>query len=174
MLHRHPLVQKPRAMSNIYDFEALSIDGQPIRLDQFRGKPLLIINTASACGFTPQFGGLEQLHKTYGARGLVVLGFPCNQFGSQDAGSNEEIASFCQLNYGVSFPMMSKIDVNGADAHPLYRWLSAEAPGLLGSKAIKWNFTKFLVGKDGQVIKRYAPQDAPEKLASDIEAALSA
>jgi glutathione peroxidase-family protein len=126
---------------------------------------LLIVNTASACGFTPQFAGLEELHQTYGDRGLVVLGFPCNQFGGQDPGSNDEIASFCQLNYGVSFPMMAKIDVNGARPRPLYRWLTAEAPGLLGSKAIKWNFTKFLVGKDGQVIRRYAPQDAPEKLA---------
>ena len=159
-------------MSSLYDFEAQSIDGQPVKLEQFRGKPLLIVNTASACGFTPQFGGLETLHQTYGDRGLVVLGFPCNQFASQDAGSNEEIAAFCQKNYGVSFPMMSKIEVNGAKAHPLYQWLSAEAPGLLGSKAIKWNFTKFLVDKKGQVIKRYAPQDAPEKLAQDIEAAL--
>jgi glutathione peroxidase len=160
-------------MSSIYDFKAQSIEGQPVALDQFRGHPLLIVNTASACGFTPQFGGLEQLHQTYGARGLVVLGFPCNQFGSQDPGSNGEIATFCQRNYGVTFPMMSKIDVNGADAHPLYQWLAAEAPGLLGSKAIKWNFTKFLVGKDGTVLKRYAPQDAPEKLAKDIEAALA-
>lgn len=159
-------------MSRIYDFEALSIDGKSVPLRQFEGKPLLIVNTASACGFTPQFGGLEKLHQTYGARGLVVLGFPSNQFGAQDPGSNDEIASFCQLNYGVSFPMMSKIDVNGANAHPLYQWLTAEAPGLLGSKAIKWNFTKFLVGKDGHVLKRYAPQDAPEKLAKDIEAAL--
>lgn len=159
-------------MPSLYDFEAESITGEPVKLDQFRGKPLLIVNTASACGFTPQFGGLEQLHQTYGDRGLVVLGFPCNQFGSQDSGSNDEIATFCQRNYGVSFPMMSKIDVNGAEAHPLYQWLSAEAPGLLGSKAIKWNFTKFLVGKDGRVIKRYAPQDAPEKLAKDIEEAL--
>ena len=159
-------------MSSIYDFEAQSIDGKPVALEQFRGRPMLIVNTASACGFTPQFGGLEQLHQTYGARGLVVLGFPCNQFGSQDPGSNEDIATFCQRNFGVSFPMMSKIDVNGPEAHPLYQWLSAEAPGLLGSKAIKWNFTKFLVGKDGTVIKRYAPQDAPEKLAKDIEAAL--
>jgi len=159
-------------MSSIYDFEALSIDGQPVALEQFRGKTLLIVNTASACGFTPQFGGLEKLHQTYGARGLVVLGFPCNQFGSQDPGSNEEIAAFCQKNFGVSFPMMSKVDVNGTEAHPLYQWLSAEAPGLLGSKAIKWNFTKFLVGKDGRVLKRYAPQDAPEKLAKDIESAL--
>ena len=160
-------------MSSIHDFEALSIDGKPVSLAQFKGKPLLIVNTASACGFTPQFGGLEKLHKTYGARGLVVLGFPCNQFGSQDPGSNDEIASFCQLNYGVTFPMMEKVNVNGAEAHPLYQWLTAEAPGLLGSKAIKWNFTKFLVGKDGRVIKRYAPQDAPEKLAADIEAALA-
>ena len=159
-------------MSSIYDFKAQSIEGQPVALDQFRGHPLLIVNTASACGFTPQFGGLEQLHQTYGARGLVVLGFPCNQFGSQDPGSNGEIATFCQRNFGVTFPMMGKIDVNGADAHPLYRWLTAEAPGLLGSKGIKWNFTKFLVGRDGRVIKRYAPQDAPEKLAHDIEAAL--
>jgi glutathione peroxidase len=159
-------------MSSLYDFEALSIDGKSVRLDQYRGKPLLIVNTASACGFTPQFGGLEKLHQTYGHRGLVVLGFPCNQFGSQDPGSNDEIAGFCQRNFGVTFPMMSKIDVNGAEAHPLYQWLSAEAPGLLGSRAIKWNFTKFLVGKDGQVIKRYAPQDAPEKLAKDIEAVI--
>lgn len=160
-------------MPSIYDFEAKSIDGKPVALKQYRGKPMLIVNTASACGFTPQFGGLEKLHQTYGSRGLVVLGFPCNQFGSQDAGTNDEIASFCQLNYGVSFPMMEKIDVNGAEAHPLYQWLSAEAPGLLGSKTIKWNFTKFLVGKDGHVIKRYAPQDAPEKLSKDIEAALA-
>jgi glutathione peroxidase len=160
-------------MPSLYDFEALSIDGQPVSLDKYRGQPLLIVNTASACGFTPQFGGLEKLHQTYGDRGLVVLGFPCNQFGSQDAGTNAEIATFCQRNFGVSFPMMSKIEVNGAQAHPLYQWLSAEAPGLLGSKAIKWNFTKFLVGKDGRVIKRYAPQDAPEKLAKDIEGALA-
>ncbi|PKO75834.1 MAG: glutathione peroxidase [Betaproteobacteria bacterium HGW-Betaproteobacteria-15] len=159
-------------MHTIYDFDALSIDGKPVALEQFRGHPMLIVNTASACGFTPQFGGLEQLHQAYGPRGLVVLGFPCNQFGSQDPGSNDEIATFCQRNFGVSFPMMSKIDVNGPEAHPLYQWLAAEAPGLLGSKAIKWNFTKFLVGKDGTVIKRYAPQDAPEKLAKDIEAEL--
>jgi glutathione peroxidase len=159
-------------MSSLYDFEAQSIGGQPIKLGLFHGKPLLIVNTASACGFTPQFGGLEKLHQTYGDRGLVVLGFPCNQFGSQDKGSNEEIAAFCQKHHGVSFQMMGKIEVNGAQAHPLYQWLTAEAPGLLGSKAIKWNFTKFLVGKDGRVIKRYAPQDAPEKLGKDIEAAI--
>ena len=161
-------------MPSVYDFEALSITGQPVPLSHYKGQVMLIVNTASACGFTPQFAGLEALHKAYGPRGLAVLGFPCNQFGSQDPGSNEEIAGFCQLNYGVSFPMMAKIDVNGAEAHPLYRWLTAEAPGLLGSKAIKWNFTKCLVGKDGQVLKRYAPQDAPAKLASDIEAALAA
>ena len=160
--------------TSLYDFEAQQINGQNVPLSQYQGKVLLIVNTASACGFTPQFGGLEELHRQYGDKGLVVLGFPCNQFGSQDPGSNDEIGSFCQLNYGVSFPMMAKIDVNGADASPLYKWLTAEAPGLLGSKAIKWNFTKFLVGKDGQVIRRYAPQDAPKKLAADIEAALAA
>ena len=161
-------------MSTVYDFEALQINGKSVALSQFKGKAMLIVNTASACGFTPQFAGLEQLHKTYGKKGLVVLGFPCNQFGAQDSGSNGEIAEFCQLNYGVSFPMMAKIDVNGATAHPLYQWLAAEAPGLLGSKSIKWNFTKFLVGKDGSVRKRYAPTDTPASLAEDIEAALAA
>ena len=161
-------------MSSVYDFEAQQIGGETVPLAQFRGKPLLIVNTASACGFTPQFAGLQELHRTYADRGLVVLGFPCNQFGSQDPGSNEEIAGFCQKNYGVSFPMMAKIDVNGPDADPLYQWLTKEAPGLLGTTAIKWNFTKFLVGKDGRVIRRYAPQDAPAKLAKDIEAALAA
>ena len=161
-------------MPSVYDFEALQINGKAIPLDRFKGKAMLIVNTASACGFTPQFAGLEELHAAYAKQGLVVLGFPCNQFGSQDTGSNDEIAEFCQLNYGVSFPMMAKIDVNGSDAHPLYHYLSNEAPGLLGSKSIKWNFTKFLVGKDGQVIKRYAPQDEPDKLAKDIEAALAA
>jgi glutathione peroxidase len=161
-------------MPSIYDFEALDIAGQPVALAQFRGRPLLIVNTASACGFTPQFAGLEALHQTYGARGLVVLGFPCNQFGKQDPGSNAEIGAFCQKNYGVSFPMMAKIDVNGGEAHPLYQWLTREAPGILGTKAIKWNFTKFLVGKDGQVLQRYAPTDKPESLAADIEAVLAA
>ena len=160
-------------MTTVYDFEALQINGKPVALSQFKGKVMLIVNTASACGFTPQFGGLEELHKTYGGKGLVVLGFPCNQFASQDKGSNDEIAEFCQLNYGVSFPMMAKIDVNGSNAHPLYQWMSKEAPGLLGSKAIKWNFTKFLIGKDGAVRKRYAPTDTPASLADDIEAALA-
>ncbi len=161
-------------MPSIYDFEAESISGKPVPLAQYKGKAMLIVNTASACGFTPQFAGLEKLHQEYGPRGLVVLGFPCNQFGGQDPGPNDEIANFCQVNYGVDFPMMAKIDVNGVGAHPLYQWLTVEAPGLLGSKAIKWNFTKFLVGKDGRVIKRYAPQDAPASLAKDIQAALAA
>ncbi|UUZ72423.1 glutathione peroxidase [Polaromonas sp. P1(28)-8] len=161
-------------MNTVYAFEARQINGQNIPLSEFSGKVMLIVNTASQCGFTPQFGGLEELHKTYAGKGLAVLGFPCNQFGSQDPGSDGEIAEFCQVNYGVSFPMMSKIDVNGPAAHPLYKWLAAEAPGLLGSKSIKWNFTKFLVGKNGQVIKRYAPTDKPAELARDIEAALAA
>ena len=161
-------------MPSIYDFQARQINGQDIALSAFRGKVMLIVNTASQCGFTPQFGGLEELHKTYGGQGLVVLGFPCNQFGAQDPGQDSEIATFCQVNYGVSFPMMSKIDVNGPTAHPLYQWLSAKAPGLLGSKAIKWNFTKFLVSQDGEVVKRYAPLDKPADLAGDIEAALAA
>ena len=161
-------------MSTVYDFEARQINGQNVPLSEFTGKVMLIVNTASQCGFTPQFGGLEELHKNYAGKGLAVLGFPCNQFGSQDPGSDSEISEFCQVNYGVSFPMMSKIDVNGPAAHPLYKWLSSEAPGLLGSKAIKWNFTKFLVGKDGQVIKRYAPTDKPADLVKDVEAALAA
>jgi glutathione peroxidase len=161
-------------MSTVYDFEALQITGKSVPLSQYQGQAMLIVNTASACGFTPQFAGLEELHQTYGKQGLVVLGFPCNQFGAQDSGSNGEIAEFCQLNYGVSFPMMAKIDVNGAQAHPLYQWLAKEAPGLLGSKSIKWNFTKFLVGKDGAVLKRYAPTDTPASMSKDIEAALAA
>ncbi len=160
--------------SSVYDFEARQIDGKDIALSAFKGQVMLIVNTASKCGFTPQFGGLEELHKAYAGKGLTVLGFPCNQFGSQDPGSDGEIAEFCQVNYGVSFPMMGKIDVKGQFAHPLYKWLSSEAPGLLGSQAIKWNFTKFLVGKDGQVIKRYAPTDKPEDLVKDVEAALAA
>jgi glutathione peroxidase len=135
---------------------------------------MLIVNTASACGFTPQFGGLETLWEQYRDRGLTVIGFPSNEFGSQDPGSNDEIASFCQVNYGVSFPMMSKVQVNGAQAHPLWKWLTAEAPGILGSKSVKWNFTKFLIGRDGRVVKRYAPTDTPESIRADIEAALAA
>jgi glutathione peroxidase len=159
---------------SVYDFQAQSISGQTVALADYRGQVLLIVNTASACGFTPQFAGLEKLHQQYASQGLAVLGFPCNQFGAQDPGSNEEIGAFCQKNYGVSFPMMAKIEVNGAGAHPLYQWLKHEAPGLLGSEGIKWNFTKFLVGRDGRVLQRYAPMDAPAKLAKDIEAALAA
>ena len=162
------------ATTSVYDFEALLINGEPAKLAEQRGKVMLIVNTASACGFTPQFGGLEKLWADYGPRGLAVLGFPSNEFGGQDPGSNEQIASFCQLNYGVSFPMMAKVKVNGADAHPLWQWLKAQAPGLLGTEGIKWNFTKFLVAKDGRVLKRYAPNDAPESLRRDIEAALAA
>ncbi|MDE2159632.1 MAG: glutathione peroxidase, partial [Burkholderiales bacterium] len=139
-----------------------------------RGKVLLIVNTASACGYTPQFGGLEQLSRDYAARGLVVVGFPCNQFGGQDPGSEAEIAGFCQKNYGVTFPMMAKVKVNGAEAHPLWAWLKSQAPGLLGIEAIKWNFTKFLVGRDGRVIRRFGPGDAPDALRADIEKALAA
>ncbi len=164
----------PSTASTAFDFEARRIDGQPVALADYRGQVLLVVNTASACGFTPQFAGLEDLHRRYGPQGLVVLGFPCNQFGRQDPGSNDEIGAFCQKNYGVSFPMMAKVEVNGPGADPLYRWLTREAPGLLGTKSIKWNFTKLLVGRDGQVIRRYAPQDAPAKLAADSEAALAA
>jgi len=161
-------------MTSVYDFEAVSIDGKPAHLSSQKGKVLLIVNTASACGFTPQFAGLEKLWETYGGKGLVVMGFPSNEFGGQDPGTDGEISSFCQINYGVQFPMMSKVKVNGAEAHPLWKWLTAEAPGILGTKGIKWNFTKFLIGKDGQVIKRYAPNDAPESITKDIEAALAA
>jgi glutathione peroxidase len=162
------------APSDIYAFDALSIDGQPAHLATQRGKVLLLVNTASACGFTPQFAGLEALWQEYRDRGLVVIGFPTNQFGAQDPGPNAEIASFCQLNYGVTFPMMAKLEVNGAGAHPLWKWLTREARGVLGTQSIKWNFTKFLVGKDGRAIKRYAPTDTPASLKPDIEAALAA
>jgi glutathione peroxidase len=158
----------------LYDFDAVSIDGKPADFSSQRGKVVLIVNTASACGFTPQFAGLEKLYGEYAARGLVVVGFPSNEFGGQDPGSNDEIAGFCQRNYGVSFPMMAKTKVNGGQAHPLWQWLKGEKPGLLGTEAIKWNFTKFLVGKDGQVLKRYAPNDTPESLRADIEKALAA
>jgi glutathione peroxidase len=162
------------ATTSLFDFDAVSIAGQPANFSSQRGKVFLIVNTASACGFTPQFAGLEGLWESYRERGLVVVGFPSNEFGGQDPGSDGEIASFCQLNYGVSFPMMAKTKVNGADAHPLWQWLKGQAPGLLGSQGIKWNFTKFLVGRDGQVIKRYAPNDTPESLRKDIEKALAA
>ncbi len=160
--------------TEVWGFEAQSIDGKRVKLNQHKGKVLLIVNTASQCGFTPQFDGLEALWQGYKDQGLVVLGFPSNEFGAQDPGSNDEIASFCRMNFGVTFPMMAKVEVNGAAAHPLYQWLTREAPGLLGSTGIKWNFTKFLVGRDGRTIKRYAPQDEPARLAKDIEAALVA
>ena len=160
--------------SSVYDFEAMSIDGQPANLASQRGKVLLIVNTASACGFTPQFAGLEKLWADYRDKGFVIVGFPSNEFGGQDPADNAEIATFCQRNYGVSFPMMAKVRVNGREAHPLWQWLTAEARGVLGTQAVKWNFTKFLVGKDGQVIKRYAPTDTPESLRADIQKALSA
>ena len=161
------------AATSIYDFEALSITGKPAHLSTQRGKVLLIVNTASACGFTPQFEGLEKLWADYREQGLVVIGFPSNEFGGQDPGADSQIASFCQLNYGVSFPMMGKVQVNGAQAHPLWLWLKAQAPGLLGSEGVKWNFTKFLVGRDGMVLKRYAPTDTPDSLRKDIEKALA-
>ena len=153
---------------NVFDFHATALDGAPIDLSRYRGKVLLIVNTASACGFTPQYAGLEAVYRQFRERGVEVLGFPCNQFGQQEPGSEAEIGAFCEQNYGVSFPLFAKIDVNGADAHPLFRHLESEAPGLLGTRRIKWNFTKFLVGRDGKVIKRYAPRTTPEAVAADI------
>lgn len=160
-------------MTTLANFTAETIQGQPHDLKQHAGRVVLVVNTASQCGFTPQFTGLEKLWQRYEAQGLTVLGFPSNEFGAQDPGSNDDIAQFCSLNYGVTFPMMAKVEVNGAGAHPLFQWLKKQAPGLLGTEGIKWNFTKFLVGRDGQVIKRYAPTDKPESLVADIEAALS-
>ena len=160
-------------MPTLSDFTATTINGEDKPLDAYAGQVALVVNTASQCGFTPQFEGLEKLHATYADQGLAVLGFPCNQFGEQDPGSNDEIGAFCQKNYGVSFPMFEKVDVNGDDAHPLFAWLREERGGVLGDK-IKWNFTKFLVGKDGEVISRYAPTTKPEKLTADIEKALAA
>ena len=160
-------------MTNAFDFQASSLDGRPVDLSAFRGKVLLIVNTASQCGFTPQYQGLQALRERYGPQGLEVLGFPCNQFGGQEPGDAPEIGAFCERNFGVSFPLFEKVDVNGAGAHPLWRWLTAEAPGLLGSASVKWNFTKFLVRRDGSVFKRYAPQTAPEAIAADIERLLA-
>lgn len=160
-------------MKTIYDFEAKTIEGVDVPLSNYTDKVLLLVNTASQCGFTPQFRGLETLHKNLSPKGLVILGFPCNQFGNQDPGSNDEIQNFCQSNYGVSFQMMEKIEVNGSNAHPLFVWLKKQAPGILGSEGIKWNFTKFLVSRNGQVTKRYAPQDSPESIAKEIEKLVS-
>ena len=159
-------------MSNIYQFEAELLEGDVKALADYKGKVMLIVNTASKCGFTPQFAGLEKLYEKYKPQGLEILGFPCNQFANQDPSSNEEIGSFCQRNYGVSFPMFAKVDVNGPTAHPLYQYLTSEAKGLLGS-SIKWNFTKFLINQKGEVVKRYAPITKPEKIAKDIQRLLS-
>ncbi|MDE1184043.1 glutathione peroxidase [Paraburkholderia sp.] len=155
--------------TSVYSFTARTLGGEEISLERYKGRVLLIVNTASECGFTPQYAGLQKLHDAYAARGLDVLGFPCNQFGKQEPGDATQIGSFCEKNYGVSFPMFDKIDVNGANAHPLYRYLTGEAPGVLGIEAIKWNFTKFLVNRDGEVIKRYAPLTKPDAIVGDIE-----
>jgi len=157
---------------DLYGIEVTTIDGQKQTLAGYRGKVLLIVNVASRCGFTPQYEGLEALYRRYRQRGLVVLGFPCDQFGNQEPGNEAEIASFCRTTYDVTFPLFSKIEVNGPGTHPLYRHLKAEKPGLLGSEAIKWNFTKFLVGRDGTVLRRYAPKDSPEQIGEDLESIL--
>jgi len=159
-------------MTSLTAFSATAIDGQDVDLSTYAGQVVLVVNTASECGFTPQYQGLQALQEQYADRGFTVLGFPCDQFGHQEPGDEAEIATFCERNYGVTFPMFSKIDVNGSDAHPLFTWLRQEKGGVLGS-AIKWNFTKFLVGRDGQVVSRYAPTTAPEKLTEDIEKALA-
>ena len=161
-------------MASVHDFTVDDSHGKPVPLDRYKGELLLIVNVASQCGFTPQYKGLEALQKRFHDRGFDVLGFPCNQFGGQEPGTESEIATFCETSFGVTFPMFSKVDVNGDTAAPLYRHLKSARPGLLGTEAIKWNFTKFLVGRDGQVIKRFAPNDPPEKLRADIEAALAA
>lgn len=158
---------------SIYDIEVQGIDGKPLSMADYAGKVLLIVNTASRCGFTPQYKGLEALHEEYADKGLSVLGFPCNQFGNQEPGNEEEIAQFCSLNFDVKFPLFAKVDVNGKNAHPLFQTLAAEAPGLLGSKSIKWNFTKFLVGRDGQVRERFAPSTDPDSLRESIETLLA-
>ncbi len=161
-------------MSDLYEFTADTLDGKPLVLDAYRGKVVLVVNTASACGFTPQYAELETLHKTFSAQGLAVLGFPCNQFGAQEPGDAAAISAFCQKNYGVSFQMFDKVEVKGAGAHPLFKWLTSDAPGILGTEAVKWNFTKFLVSRKGEVVKRYAPQTHPRELVPDIESLLDA
>jgi glutathione peroxidase len=154
---------------NVFDFQATSLDGKPVDLAQYRGKVLLIVNTASKCGFTPQYQGLELLYRRYQDQGVEVLGFPCNQFGAQEPGTEAEIGAFCEQNYGVSFPMFAKVEVNGDQAHPLFQHLKSAAPGVLGTEGIKWNFTKFLIGRDGKVVHRYAPQTKPEDIAEDVD-----
>ena len=157
---------------SIYEMTAKDIEGRELSLASLQGRVLVVVNVASRCGFTPQYAGLEALQRQYGDHGLTVLGFPCDQFGHQEPGDEAEIRNFCQTQYDVSFPMFSKIEVNGAGAHPLYAYLKSQAKGVLGTEAIKWNFTKFLIDREGRVVKRYAPQDKPEDLASDIEALL--
>ena len=159
-------------MASIYDFSVDDIRGKPVKLDKYQDKVMLIVNTASQCGFTPQYKGLEALYEKYHGKGLEVLGFPCNQFGAQEPGTADEIAQFCEVNYGVTFPLFAKVEVNGAHTAPVYKYLKASRPGLLGSEAIKWNFTKFLVDRKGKVVARYAPNDTPESMAGDIEKAL--
>ncbi len=156
----------------IYDFDVHALDGAPMPMRQFSGQVLLLVNTASRCGFTPQYAGLQKLHDTYAARGFSVIAFPCNQFGGQEPGTADEIAAFCDTNYAVSFPIAEKVDVNGEHAHPLFRHLVGAAPGVLGTEAIKWNFTKFLVSRDGRMVERFAPMTAPEDLAAPIETLL--
>ena len=160
-------------MTTAYDFEVRRLDGKPLPLRQLEGRVLLIVNTASQCGFTPQYKGLQALHDQFHVRGLEVLAFPCNQFGAQEPGDAAQIGAFCERNYGVTFPVLEKVDVNGEHAHALWKWLTGEAPGLLGLQAVKWNFTKFLVGRDGKVFKRYAPQTDPADIAADIETLLA-
>lgn len=157
---------------NLYSFSVKAADGSPVSLDKYKGQVTLVVNVASKCGFTPQYKGLEEMYEKYKDQGFTILGFPCNQFGAQEPGTNNEIQQFCELNYGVKFPVMGKIDVNGDSADPVYKWLKEEAPGVLGTEMIKWNFTKFLVGRDGQVIKRYAPQDEPKNMMDDVQKAL--
>ncbi|AFU98909.1 glutathione peroxidase [Simiduia agarivorans] len=159
-------------MSDLYEFKASTLSGAEQSLAEYKGKVVLVVNTASKCGFTPQYKGLEALYKKYHDKGLEILGFPCNQFGKQEPGESDEISEFCELNFGVTFPLYEKVDVNGEQAHPLFNWLKAEAPGIFGSEGIKWNFTKFLVGRDGKVIKRFAPKDKPESLEADLVKAL--
>ena len=159
-------------MSTLYDFTVNDIHGKPVALDRYKGKVLLVVNTASECGFTPQYKGLEALYEKYRAKGLEVLGFPCNQFGGQEPGSEAAIEQFCEVNYGVTFPLFAKVDVNGDHAAPVYRYLKASKPGLLGTEAIKWNFTKFLVDREGNVVARYAPKETPESIAPAIEKVL--
>jgi len=159
--------------TSAYEFSAKDIDGTERSLGEFRGKPLLIVNVASKCGFTPQYAGLQQLHRQYAARGFAVLGFPCDQFGHQEPGGEAEIRQFCQTEYDVTFPLFAKVEVNGAKAHPLFQWLKNQKPGVLGTRQIKWNFTKFLVDGNGQVLRRYAPIDKPASIAADIDRLLA-